>query len=311
MNSAVDDLRTTFSAIHTLAAALGTPPVGESRARSKEALQLNGLQVVAFAALEDFVRRRVFEAMQSFGQNNMCFDDLPEKIRLYVLTETIAGISFALARTDADEKLTVLQLEGLLLGASSDPKIPYEPSEYIFGRSTSNISGGQLRELFEALDIAGGLASLTTVAAAAGYPHLGAPDQIFRRFAQNRHRAAHGFGLDFRLSDFLTDLQSAGLVFAFAFDTCLSQAIYRYKEAHAENRMYEAFKPAGVKLRKLSFNLRTKEWDVVWAGRTAASVAKGRFDGYVDTFRGTSQRNGETLLAVNGHGSPILWVQPI
>lgn len=312
MNTALTDFLTTVTALEAVATKLeAAASPSESGYRSSNALQLNGLQVIAFAAVEDFLRRRTFEVISSLGKENFKFNELPPNLKLFILEGTVAGLSFVLNKTDSEDRLTLLQLEGLLLGSTSDDNEPFSPSEYFFGRSQSNLSTSNVKLLLEALNIAGGWTCVADIADMVGYQHLGPPSQIFTRMATNRHRAAHAFGGDYKVEDFVKQMQSGARILAFGFDTCINQAVFQLKKAKLNNVQYETFNSSNAVLRILSFNTKTNNWEVIRGGRVAKKLVKGQKEKYIGDFTASCKLNGESMLVVNNKGQPETWIQPI
>lgn len=311
MSKAVDDLLLTLGRLKELSQGLGALALGENRARSREALQLNGLHVVAFAAVEDFIRRRVIEVAAGFGKEGIVFNNFPDSTKLYFLTETIAGINFTLDRTDTAQKIDFLQHEGILMNSTSDVDAHYEPSEYIFGRSSSNISLGQVKVLFEALGLTGGLKNLHEVATAAALAHLGHPDGVYTRLSINRHRAAHGFKDDYQINQFTEDLDVGILLFAFCFDTCISQATFHIINSCKKNMAHTPFSGGNSKIKKMVFDPAKKTWNVFGNGKLQKTLKKITFDQYLDAATQTCKADGHSLIATAGAGNPIAWIQPI
>lgn len=309
MSTALDDFLATVRELEKIVQTLGAAPLVPGSSRGANILQLSGLQVVAFSALEDFLRRRTLEVISSLGRDGFTFDELPEKLRLFVLEGTIAGVSHVLGKTEADDRITLLQLEGLLLGATSDEAKTFIPSEFFFGRSQSNLSTSNIKSLLEALNVNGGWACLTDIAAIAGFAHLGPPDQIFTRVAGNRHRAAHSFGAEYKVAEFTADIKTSIRVLAFAFDTCINQVTYKLKESKIRNLEYTAFNSIALMLRVFRFNPIAKNWQVT-RGKTVKRIQKGQTEKYLNDYVEVSKKSGETLLVLDSLGSPEKWIQP-
>lgn len=310
MTTAFQDLHATLEVLKALAKELGSPGIGSNRARSKEAIQLNGMHVVAFAAVEDFVRRRVLEVVQKISESGIKFSELPDQMRLFLLTETFAGVSFALERTDTAQKINLLQHEGMLFSITSDPRAKYEPSEYIFGRSSSNISIVQIKFLIEAFGMANGLKNLNDISNASGLTHLGSPDSVYGRLSKNRHRAAHSFKDEYEINQFISDCGGGILSFAFCFDTCISQASFHILSNFKNSHVHTPFLAIEAHIRKIEFNAARKAWDVYRDGQQVKALKKLGFDQYFDGAKTSCPATGDSLIAM-GAGIPTAWIQPL
>jgi hypothetical protein len=54
----------------------------------------NGLAVVGFAALEDFIKKRSSEAMEEIGQCSVPFSKLPKKLQNAATYEVISALTY-------------------------------------------------------------------------------------------------------------------------------------------------------------------------------------------------------------------------
>lgn len=311
MSVALADFLKTVGALREIAADLGPAQIGSGMDRAANSLRLNGAHVTAFSALEDFIRRRVIEIIQWLGNNHIKFNDFPQVLKKYLLEETIRGINFSLQRTDDSERVSLLQLEGLLIETTINPAVKYEPSIYCFGKSQSNLSKSQLSDLINAMVIKDGFGSLTSVAAAAGLTFLGPPDRIFSRLATNRHRAAHGFGSDYRLQDFLDDLNSSLPLMAFAFDTCISQCANNMRKCVDEGRSINLFDATNIILRRFEFNATTSYWQEFRGSNLIQDLPKGGRDKRIRKFKKDNLAVGESILVRATNGGIEYWIQPI
>jgi hypothetical protein len=310
MTGAVEDLIRTLVALREITVQLGPAQLIPGFDRGSNSLRLNGAHVTAFAALEDFLRRRVLEVIRWLGESNIKFKDFPQGLKKFLLEETIKGINFSLQRTEDSDRISFLQLEGLLMDTTVNPLVKFEPSEYCFGRSQSNINKGQIQEFITAMGISDGLESLATIGSAAGLLALGQPSQIFGRLAKNRHRAAHGFGLDYRLQDFMEDINTALPLVAFAFDTCISQCAYALKKSVEDGKILESFSAKNIILRRFEFNVTLETWQEYRKDKFIQELAKGGLKKRITKFSKDNLAVGETILIRGRNGGIEDWMQP-
>lgn len=310
MSAATEDLLRTLTALRKIVDELGSVQLGTGMDRSVNSLCLNGAHVTAFAALEDFLRRRVLEVIRWLGKSDVKFNDFPQALKKFLLEETIKGINFSLQRTDESERVSFLQLEGLLMDSTINSAVKFEPSDYCFGKSQSNLSKAQIGDFISAMMIKDGLTSLTTVGVAAGLGMLGPPDRIFVRLAINRHKAAHAFGSDYKINDFIDDMNTGLPLFAFVFDTCISQCAYEIKKSVAEGRKFNYFNSDDITLRRFEFNTRTSKWNEFRGLNFVQELAKGGLQKRVQKFKKDNLAVGETIFIRGGNGGVESWVQP-
>lgn len=156
-----------------------------------------------------------------------------------------------------------------------------------------------------------GLNSLNLVGTAAGLKILGPPDGIFHRLAMNRHRAAHSFGLDYRIQDLFDDLNSGLPLVAFSFDTCISQCAYSIKNSVQENKSFTSFNANEITLRRFEFNATTAKWQEFRGNNHIQDLAKGGLEKRLQRFKKDNLAAGETILIKGGNGGIQSWIQPI
>ena len=327
MSTAQFDLRTTLTGLTQAAAQLPGPQMGTGTNRTTEFLVLNGLQVVAFAALEDYVRRRAYEVITWLGSNSghaLSFGELPEPLQRFILEGTVQGLSFWLSKTAQEERVNFYQYEGLLLGSISDAKSTFTPSEYFFGKSQSNLAINDVSNLFSALGLEGRLSSLAVIAQKAEMSHLGQPDQIFTRLALARHRAAHGFPNDYKIAEFRTDLDSGLPLFAFVFDCCISQCAVALRDAVRDGAVDFSTKNSGaqlaskefsfsanaIALRSLEFDASATVWKEYYGGFEEREFTKGKHRERISQYESGKVGKKDSILIKASSGGIEKWLQP-
>jgi hypothetical protein len=312
VSAAYDDFWATVCTLRELSEALGDVLPGTQGARSANHIRLNGLHVVAFAALEDFIRCRAHEVVSWLGTEGVRLESFPSRLQMLILQGTFEGINFSLSRTDKDDRVTLLQLQGLLLSSSGENDRPFVPSEYFFGRAASNISRDNIRELLEAFGLGDKFTCLNEVTVLLQMPVLGSVESVFTRLAKNRHRAAHGFGLDYKLSDFRSDMASALPLFAFAFDTAISQCAQAMrKTVVTDNTAFEKFSAAASIIRSVEFDPANSSWNEHRLGKTIKVLKKGQLRSRLQEFSNRTLGKGDTIIVKNEKGLINGWIQPV
>lgn len=312
MSAAYDDFWATICTLRELSEALGDVLPGTQGTRSANHIRLNGLHVVAFAALEDFIRRRAHEVISWLGTEGVRLDSFPHWLQMLILQGTIEGINFSLSRTDKDDRVTLLQLQGLLLSSSGEIDQSFTPSEYFFGRAASNISRDDVRELLEAFGLGEKFACLNEVTTLLEMTSLGSIDSVFTGLAKNRHRAAHSFGLDYKLSDFRSDMATALPLFAFAFDTSISQCAQALRKTVVTDKAaFEKFSASASIVRTVEFDPAQSRWHEYRLGKTIKKLKKGELQLRLEAFSNRTMGRGETIIVKNEKGLIDGWIQPI
>lgn len=311
MSAAYKDFWTTILHLRELAKELGDATPGTQNSRSINHLRLNGLHVTAFSALEDFLRRRAHEVVSWLGKEGVNFGHLPEKLQRLILQGTIEGLCHSLSRTNED-RVTLLQLQGLLLSNTGDANQPFEPSEFFFGRSASNLQKDDIRQLTEAFGLGEGLACLTVIADNVSMQHLGEVGAVFTRLSKNRHSAAHSFSSDYKCDDFRSDMNSALPVLAFSVDTCISQCAIAIKKAvHSTKLPFQGFSASSSNIRTLEFDQPTAKWIELRNGKASKTLKKGELDRRLKEFSSGTLAKEDTILLRGESGSVEGWIQPL
>jgi hypothetical protein len=311
VSQSVTDLLATLDGLDDIANGLGAASIASHTSRSKQSLQLNGLHVVAFAAVEDFLRCRAYEVIFTLGKSGVKFNDFPDSFRAFVLEQTVEGVSFSLTRSEVGARINLLQRQGMLIGATSDVRSTFEPSEYFFGRTKSNISAAHIKSLLEAFVIEGGWAFLAQLATQMGQTHLGTPDQIFTRLSKNRHSAAHGFSNDYKVTELINDVRFGARVLSFAFDTCISQWAFQLKTTIAKNQIQGPFKNEMINLWSIEFEPTSGKHVERRNGKITKTIARRDVQARLSHHRAATQLQGYSVLKIDGQGKIDAWIQPI
>ncbi|USS44964.1 MULTISPECIES: HEPN domain-containing protein [Burkholderia] len=287
--------------------------IGANSTRSAEYLQLNGLHVVTFAIFEDFLRRRTLEILEALGKSKVKFDSFPDEFKLQILQETYKGINFFLSKKVADKTDTLL-IEAMNLNTAADQKLDFVPSQFAFGRSQSNVSLAQITAFLDSFGMSS-IECLREIQRRIGFAHLGGPEGIFSRMAENRHSAAHAFNVNFNIVEFADDVKAAFKVLAFAFDTTLSQRAHALKVATLKNETLGFFGPDSVVFKSFRFDTIKKQWRVAIEkhdGETEQSpVKENSLSAKLSTLLNSTKKLEETVYVIDRNGTLTTWLQPI
>ncbi len=303
MKSAYSDFLAALVSLREEAAQLPNPTLDKlSNNRSAAHLRLNGLSVVAFAVLEDFVRRRAFEIIRWLGEQKVPFSALPAALQSTILIGTLKGLNFSLDKEEKVDRALIVQLEGMLLGQTGENG-KFVPSEYFFGRSSSNVSERVIKELLHAIGFKEVQAAFSSVGRKFRLSDANKIFDIFGGLAKKRHLAAHTFPLDYLQTDFSEDVYRRMPVFAACFDVCLSQyAFLHATDVLAQRNIVfkqDEFLEARSKIRVVEWNSQEKRWDEYLDGRLARH------------YRGKAiieKRKYEFKAGKFGHGHSVLWL---
>lgn len=314
MSIARTDFLDGMQSLEIAASRIGSPSIGSNASRSAEYLQLNGLHVVAFALLEDFLRRRVNEVLTSLGKAAIKFESFPHDLKLYLLQESFKGVNFYLSRKGDESRLDMLLLEALSLYTTADNTANFSPSDFCFGRSQSNISLAQITSFLQSFGVAvndifaKGMERLQLA-------HLGSAEALYIRLADNRHAAAHAFSLNFDVVKFLSDVKASYKVFAFLFDTALSQSALSIVKSKEKSSEYLIPKAEAIPFRSIRFDSIKKEWQVVrFVGDSEdvlAPIKEKELNAKLEKIKRGKHDKEDTVYVINFDGSLHTWLQPV
>lgn len=316
MSSSFSDFIASLESLREEAAQMPSLTTAQlSNNRSAAHLRLNGLSVVAFSTLEDFIRRRTYEVIRWIGEQNVPFAALPENLQSTILIGTLKGLNFSLDRAEKDDRALIVQLEGLLLGQTGENG-KFLPSEYFFGRSTSNISAGSVKDLLQAVGFKDVAEALDYIGRNFRVSITANIFDIFGKLALKRHSAAHAFPLDYLRSDFAEDVTSRLPIFAACFDTCLSQYAYIHASEFAAQKSIsfdqQDFFKSKAKIRVVEWNANEKRWDEYLNGKLATNyTGKKMVEKRKTGFREQTLGRGNSVLWMNEKGAIIDWHNPV
>lgn len=283
--------------------------------RSSAHLRLNGLTVVAFSVLEDFIRRRIYEIVRWLGEKDVPFAALPSELQAAILIGTLKGLNFSLERAEKGDRGFIIQLEGMLLGQTGENG-KFVPSEYFFGRSASNVSEGAVRGLLQAVGFNDVEKALDHIGQTFRVSITTGIFSIFGRLASKRHSAAHAFPIDYLSADFAEDVISRIPIFAACFDACLSQYAYQHASDVAAEKstpfQQQDFFDSKAKIRVVEWNGVEKCWHEYLNGRIATNYkGKGILEKRKADFRTEQLGRGNSVLWMNEKGTIVDWHNPV
>ncbi len=197
--------------------------VAPSAHNEKARLFRNGISIIAFTILEDFIKDRTGEIVETIGTSSINFNLLSPEIQQATTLTAMRSIlekATSLKRGNEDW-LTFIQQETSYIASTS--AFPFSVSKFSLGWEKSNLVKDDISRFLKIFNIDGGWNSIHHVTANANVTLVG-PDNFFLNAANRRHRAAHNpnaNSLYSDLIDFYRDVKS----FAFAYDALLSNGL--------------------------------------------------------------------------------------
>jgi len=206
----------------------------------------NGLAVLEFATIEDFIRQRTAEVLDTFS-NTLSFDDLSEKLQTAVTTGALKAILFRQNYEPDPIKWTFNQLKPVARAETNITSL----SPLSFGQSSSNIGPDDVSNILSAFGIEGGWTSISTISRRVGIG--GAVDycQSFKNMATRRHKAAHNININIPLSDLVNTLTEI-IGICCGFDLLLSHAHSLHNIRQVPKKSTGLVRQDNIKLRFIS-----------------------------------------------------------
>jgi len=239
----------------------------------KAQLIRNGLAVVAFSYVEDFVRQRIAEVLAGLSSLGVSFSTLPERIR-EACTFGLLKPLYNRASLIADPTSRTVFAQDHARFLASTMALPFQLSELSFGYRGSNVSAEEIAEILRAFQVQAPWENIKILAGRVGLGSL-SPESAFTNAAKRRHQAAHVAGTITPIGDLIAFVNEARGI-AFGFDSLLSSALLKMKRRDAAFAAGTKLDANAVALTLLFFTngrAREKVWGSARARATAVDMA--------------------------------------
>ena len=279
---------------NVLSSAEVTPLSLTQRAHNEKARMLrNGLAIIEFNIIEDFIKRRIGEAFKFIGNCGISFNSLPDNIIEASVFHALKGIMVRaenLKRTSEDY-VSFIQSETKFISSTLDSN--FELSEYTLGWDKSNLSTEDLKVFFKIFNINGGWNSIKEVSSLLNITIV-QPSDIFRNAAQRRHNAAHNPNADSPLND-LTDFILQAKIIALGCDALISKSL-KYIKDNNNDFLQGNLKvtPSDLKFRFLKYV--DGKWKEYVGNNTRAYRVNTDFNTILTVSKSRASANSEILV---------------
>ncbi len=182
----------------------------------------NGLTVVGFVTLEDFIKQRTSEVLAQVGTKGIPFTQLPEKLQSASTHGALKALAFQLKiRSDQQEKLSYIQDHASKIASTTSSA--YELSEHTFGYDQSNVTHETIHQTLLAFNVDKPWDQITSISSRLGL--LGLPAKsTYIGAASRRHKAAHVASADIPKADLEQFIKEAFAI-AISYDLLISKAL--------------------------------------------------------------------------------------
>jgi hypothetical protein len=190
----------------------------------------NGLTVVGFVALEDFIKKRSSEVVIQVGLANVPFSGLPEKLQDAATHEVVSALTFQIKLMNKADKIAYIQNHASKIASTANQS--YELSEHIFGYNQSNISPDSIPKTLRSFNVDKPWKNMQKLASRLNL--IGLPlEETFKSAAKRRHKAAHEASSDIPESDLIQFIKEAYAI-CISFDLLITMALKQIQTANIE-----------------------------------------------------------------------------
>ncbi|MEU7571367.1 HEPN domain-containing protein [Micromonospora sp. NPDC049240] len=182
----------------------------------------NGLMVVTFSALEDFIRERSAEVLAYISRTALVFSDLPRDLVLAATVEVMraAHAHAKMASRQGDDPVPLLQQAASEVASTLNG--PLHISKFSLGYSGSNVGADEVGNILKTLHAADPWNEMTRLGSRVGLGAVPLRD-AYAQGLRLRNRAAHKADSNIQPSELLTFCQQAKAI-ALGFDLLASRA---------------------------------------------------------------------------------------
>ena len=276
----------------------------ETEHNEKVRMLRNGMAIIAFTVLEDFIKTRIGEILKKVGTTPVGFASLPSKIKEAATVSALKGIQNRAdtLKRNAEDYLTFIQQETGYV--SSTKNSIYELSQFSLGWDKSNISSDDVKNFLGIFGVKDGWGVIQQISSAISIT-LPSPGEIFKNAATRRHKAAHNAAADSLLTD-LQEFVTQSKVIALGFDALLSRSL-RFIDSNDSDFLNEV---KNTQLSHLKFRF-ILERDGKWKEYTPASARAVKADASLAVVQAAAliraRTNNEVLVIKSANNKLIDW----
>lgn len=265
----------------------------------------NGVTVIGFASLEDFLKARAQEIFSILSNSSVSFANLPTKFQDLSTWRLIDSMQLQLKRLKGQDKIDFAQSHAVHLASTRGS--PFTISPITFGFSRPNLGKDEIKDLLSAFNVGDGWRQLSKISSRANVTALPL-DTAFENAASRRHSAAHDASSNIPLTDlqqFVTD----ALGIAFAYDALLSSVVCAWLKSSKGSIASMSFDETCVKMRALSCKgvkaVEKKE------GAVKATKVHDSLDTGIPLASNRAILAGEVLMVILEDGKIDSWLTPL
>ena len=205
----------------------------ETEHNAKATLFRNGLAILGFAMLEDFIRTRTSEVLQRVGHGVTPFADLPDALRLATTIGVVDGIKFSSSFIERGSPDFYSFVQNHSQSVASTSAAGYRLSELAFASDHPNVQTADIESILLAFHVERPWQTIETFANRAGTGVFGTK-AAFQNALWRRNMAAHRANSNVEFSE-LDAFAGIASTIAAGFDMLLSHALRKILDADPEH----------------------------------------------------------------------------
>ncbi|MDF2627049.1 MAG: hypothetical protein K0R39_880 [Symbiobacteriaceae bacterium] len=185
----------------------------------------NGLAVVGFALLEDFLKSRLNEVLSRVGNSHIPFDELPDALKEAAVVGALRALAYQgdMRKRQGDDYLSYIQEHSQFIASTSSAA--YQVSGISLGWERPNLNDADVKEVLRVFKVKDGWGNIDRLASRVGLASPSLKD-AFRQAALRRHKAAHSASADTEITHLKSFVPQA-LGVALAFDSLVSKSLHQ------------------------------------------------------------------------------------
>lgn len=282
--------------------------LGDSEHNKRARILRNGLAIIGFTILEDFLKTRTGEVLSqvsSVGVEKVSFERLPQSLKDASIFDALQGLAVYVKqnRNSMDNAISFVQEHTAKIANTQTDA--YELSPFSMGWVQSNLTHENISNSLRIFGIKGGWNAIQKVTSLANVT-LPSPQESFKNAALRRHKAAHDASADSLYNDLLNYIQESTAI-AFSFDTLITKSLYfisKQDKGYLKNNK-DFINADNILIKFILY--KNNVWHRYEALDQESIDSNSNYQELVDNFRNTTINEDKVILVKNDSNIIIDW----
>lgn len=264
----------------------------------------NGLSVIAFALLEDFLRSRATEVLDWLTRRRLDYAALPGSLRKAATGKTVRALAahYDVRRRAGIDPAALLAEVGTSFVSLTSTETIFSP--FALGWRSSNLSVDEVPEMLGAFGVKNGWGNIEAIARRAGFGFLVAEDS-FKNAAVRRHEAAHQATAEIQPTDLQFFARDA-LGLALGYDAILCRSARLVAEGSSGTTPRNQLLADTVAIRFIERD--GSSWREHLEGSANTIRRSQNYQSIESGARGRARARSQLLVVRDGYGNPYRWI---